>query len=338
MGVKNTLDLTRKAMQPTVQEVMGRFHPDQDVFRLDPLSHLDAGHVQVLDVETKRAVPFIPYNHEAELIDAWVGHPAPNGQIRCGFIDLDATSADPVAQVRLAFNGRAARFVRSVTAVGPPKLLRQTVDAIAEAPRPFLISVTLRQWAEKATPTFGDVSAFVRATPHLQCLEIDARQLFGDLAHPSLRRLRISGFDAIRTLTRGQLALPALVELDLALQCHLASAKTEPPDDLFDRLGMRQPNLTALDLSRNVPGFLDPHNLGGEADVFAMLAKIGCRDRLLSLTLPPVVGPESIGHLRAALGSMPALRDLAIVRTRASEHPLLSKNFERPGLALRLNT
>lgn len=45
---------------------------DADIYRLDPLSHLDAGHVQIRDTVTKRPVIFTPYDHEVELIDSWV--------------------------------------------------------------------------------------------------------------------------------------------------------------------------------------------------------------------------------------------------------------------------
>jgi hypothetical protein len=292
-----------------------------------------------LEIEQAGVTPALS-QRRAELVETWLGRQRPNGTIRCGFIDLDATSADPVAQVRLAFGGRAARFVRSVTAVGPPKLLRETVAAIAEAPRPFLSRVTLRQWSEREAPTIDAqaVAALVRATPHLQVLEVDARRLLADLAHPSLRRLRISGFDAIASLPTGQLALPSLVELDLAMQCHLASAKTSPLELMFELLGTHLPKLTTLDLSRNEPGFLDPHTLGGELDIYAMLVKIGCRDQLSSLALPPFPAPSTLPLLRAALRSMPALRELAIARTNASEQALLSKNLARPELALRFST
>ncbi len=46
--------------------------PSVDTYRLDPLSHLDAGHVKIRDLETRRPVVFRPYDHEVELIDAWV--------------------------------------------------------------------------------------------------------------------------------------------------------------------------------------------------------------------------------------------------------------------------
>lgn len=72
MAVKAALRLTRSAMSDTVRADMAKFNPSQDAYRLDPLSHLDAGHVTILDVESKRPVPFRLYDHEAELIDAWV--------------------------------------------------------------------------------------------------------------------------------------------------------------------------------------------------------------------------------------------------------------------------
>lgn len=43
-----------------------------DIYRLDPLSHLDAGHVLIRDLETRKPVVFEPYDHEVKLIDSWV--------------------------------------------------------------------------------------------------------------------------------------------------------------------------------------------------------------------------------------------------------------------------
>jgi hypothetical protein len=61
----------REGLTPMLSERVETSTVD-DVYRLDPLSHLDAGHVSILDLETKRAVVFDPYPHEVELIDAWV--------------------------------------------------------------------------------------------------------------------------------------------------------------------------------------------------------------------------------------------------------------------------
>lgn len=48
--------------------------PGNDVYRLDPLSHLDAGHVLIESKvgDVRQTVPFHPYDHECELVDAWV--------------------------------------------------------------------------------------------------------------------------------------------------------------------------------------------------------------------------------------------------------------------------
>lgn len=269
-----------------------------------------------------------------ELIEQWLGARRPNGTIRYGFLELDATSADPVEQVRLAFSTKAARFTRSITAVGPPKVLRDTIAAIAEAPRPFLSRVTLRMWSEKDSPALASPGNFITATPALQCLEIDARKLFGRFEHASIRRMRISGFDAIETL-RGD-GLPELVELDLALHCHLASTRSAPLDTMFDTIGTAMPRLTSLDLSRNEPGYLDPHTLGGDTQLFEMVRRIGCRDRLQKLTLPTPRDPISIASVRGAVQVMPALRELAFARATSSDHAALKSNFTRDGLTLRI--
>ncbi len=282
-----------------------------------------------LEIEQSGSTPLLVRRRD-ELIDTWLGTQRPNGVIRYGFLELDATSADPVEQVRLAFGSNAARFTRSVTAVGPPKMLRDTVAAIAEAPRPFLSRVTLRMWSEKDTPAIPSTSNFTLATPALKCLELDARKLFDRFEHPALRRLRISGFDAIASLHD----LPELTELDLALHCHLATTRAAPPDNLFARIGDGMPKLTALELSRNEPGYLDPHTLGGDTPLFAWLHRLGCRDRLERLTLPTPRDPAHITFLRTALRSMPVLRELTFARVVEADRPTLS-TFSREGLTIK---
>lgn len=282
-----------------------------------------------LEIEQSGTTPALS-RRRAELIESWLGTQRPNGAIRYGFLELDATSADPVEQVRLAFNSKAARFTRSITAVGPPKLLRETIGAIAEAPRPFLARVTLRMWSEKDTPAMPATTSFTLATPHLKSLEIDARKLFGRFGHPSIQRLRLSGFDAISM----PLELPALVELDLALHCHLATTRTAPLDDVLDRIGAGMPNLRSLDLSRNEPGYLDPHTLGGDTPLFQLLHRLGCRDQLEKLTLPTPRDPAAIASVRGAVRAMPQLRELTFARALDTERAVLTANFARTGLQL----
>ncbi len=261
-----------------------------------------------LEIEHSGATPLLS-RRRGELIDNWLGTQRPNGAIRYGFLELDATSADPVEQVRLAFGSKAARFTRSITAVGPPKLLRDTLAAVAEARRPFLSRLTLRQWSEKPEPTLRSSPGLIAATPNLKRLEVDARHLFGSFSHPSVRSMRISGFDAL-----GSLGAPELVELDLAFHCHLATARTSPEKAVFERLGDGMPRLLALDLSRNEPGYLDPHTLGGDTDLFQMLSRIGCRARLETLAIPTPPDAAALASVKGALRGMPALRELRIAR------------------------
>jgi hypothetical protein len=45
---------------------------EQTRWALDPLEHVDAGHVWLLDLETRRPTRLIPYDHEREIAAAWI--------------------------------------------------------------------------------------------------------------------------------------------------------------------------------------------------------------------------------------------------------------------------
>lgn len=262
-----------------------------------------------------------------EILASWLGAELPHGVIRHGFIDVDATSADPAAQARVAFEGPGALFIRSVTMVGPPSLLAETLGVVAAAPRPALTQVTIRQWPEsevrqqarrgraprQAAPAPAPPPAdFAEATPHLMTLELEGRAvLFG--GHANVRRLRVSGWQAIAFD-----GLPALTELDLAVHFHLDD-KPRPPLDgqLQAQLTAESlPALTQLDLSRNEPGQFDPHNLGGTTNVYRFLRTLGLRSQLTKLRLPSLGSNDDLADLQFALGTMPALRELEVARVR----------------------
>lgn len=61
----------RQSFAPQLSERVTQNRSD-DVYRLDPLSHLDAGHVTIIDLVTHKPVVFKPYGHEIDIIDAWV--------------------------------------------------------------------------------------------------------------------------------------------------------------------------------------------------------------------------------------------------------------------------
>src|SRR5205085_7800924 len=114
------------------------------------------------------------------------------------------------------------------------------------------------------------------------------RRVFGQLVHPALRHLRISGFDALASLGTGDGIHTNVASIDLGFHCHLATThETVPAAALAALLPARRfPAVTMLDLSRCEPGHLDPINLGGSVDVLELVAQHPLRRQLTSLRLP----------------------------------------------------
>ncbi len=241
-----------------------------------------------------------------ELIDAWLGDTIPNGRVRCGFVDLDATGADPVGQIRHAFDGPASRFVRSVAIVGSPATIIDTASALTEEVRPSLTRLRILQWneRERATIIATQAQQLAAAVPHLRELAIEGRRVIADFAHPQLARLTLSGFDGIGSLLDDALALPVVATLDLALFGHLARREPAPPNDLFARIGGGMPELVELDLSRNRPGYLDPDRLGGDAPIATMVRSLAIAERLRTLRMPSSTSPVDLANLRVAFPSV----------------------------------
>ena len=260
----------------------------------------------------------------AELIGDWLGPSPPHGTIRYGFIDVDATSAQPWEQLAVALDGPAARYVRGVTAVGDRAAVELAIGQIASAERPWLARVTLRQWAwvqlseqqrqhlpERARRAVsGDslAAAFARATPALHTLEVDGRHVLDPLAHARVHRVRVSGHDALASLHDGT---PWPIEaLDFAFVAHLDVAPK--PHDLGALLPAASfPALRHLDLSRNEPGQHDPDHLGGKSSAFELLLASRLRAQLVSLRVPTPRDAD-LDRLRSALAGMPALRTLDV--------------------------
>jgi hypothetical protein len=259
----------------------------------------------------------------------------PHGRLRYGFVELDATSADPIAQVRVAFEGPAAPYVRSVAIVGPPKQIAGALAIITNEPRQALVHLTIRQWSEHKGSTLDEAAtlAFERALPNLDTLVLDGRRVFPALSHAGVRRLRLSGFDAIESAPVLGIRLPALSELDLAFHCHLAARHDAPPVDLAAAL-LRPEVLTRLvqlDLSRNEPGYLDPHSLGGMTNVFRFVRELPVRSQLETLRLP-LLTADDVPIVRALLAEMPVLRELAIA---TSPHKPQGRDLTHPTAQVR---
>jgi len=276
-----------------------------------------------------------------EILASWLGAELPHGVIRHGFIDVDATSADPVSQARVAFEGPGALFIRSVAMVGPPSLVAATLAVVAAAPRPSLTHVTIRQWPEstwppgrrgRAAPGVEVPHGLAEAAPHLTTLELEGREVLPGFGHKNVRRLRVSGWEAIAFD-----GLPALTELDLAFHFHLDDSPLPPKDGELETLLSPEvlPALTQLDLSRNEPGQFDPHNLGGRKGAFHFLRTLGLRSQLTKLRLPALNTNAELMDLQFVLATMPALRELEIVRVKPQlEH--LHRQIEHPTATIRI--
>jgi hypothetical protein len=261
----------------------------------------------------------------AELITAWLGRRVPNGAIRYGFLDVDATSAKPWEQLAEALDRPAvARYVRGVTVCGDRATVARAIAQIAAAPRPWLARVSLRQWPRPKDPNrppLGDgvpeeiddtlATAFVRATHALHALELDGGAMFpAGVVHPNVRRVRVSGYAALASLHDAD-APWHLTSLDFAM-CGWLEGRGAP-GDLGSLLPARVlPELVHLDLSRNEPGHDEPRALGGTVDPFQLLAGLGVRRQLHALRVPALRDHDAVENLRAALRDMPALRELDI--------------------------
>jgi hypothetical protein len=184
-----------------------------------------------------------------------------------------------------------------VTIAGPPKLIGAAVAVISSAPRPSLVKLVLRQWAEQEQPAVRNPTALIDATPYLREVGVDGRNVLADFSHPNVRRLRISGFDAIRTLVDGRLAMPELTELDFAVHSHLADKQGTPPPLLWSTLGVQLPKLVDLDLSRNEPGYRDPRSLGGATDMIVAANALAIAPQLRTLRMPATTNPMAIAKL-----------------------------------------
>jgi hypothetical protein len=275
-----------------------------------------------LRIEEDGPVPAL-VERRKELIAAWL-RSLPPGKVQHGFLDIDATGADPVEQVRAALATGGAPYIRTIAVVGPPKTLREAVAIIAADARPSLVRIALRQWSEGQGWTLRtqDLERLVKATPALHTLELDGYRIFEAAVHPALRRLRISGWSAIESVWGDGPVWPMLEELDFAFACHLGDRYLPPPPNRELLSEARCAQVRSLDLSRNEPGELDPVNLGGSTNVFAFLRRVEIRAMLRELRMPTVLTDVHLQDLRVALLELPNLTQLTIRGPKQPiEHP-----------------
>lgn len=193
--------------------------------------------------------------------------------------------------------------------------------ALAGAPRPWLARLAIAQVdLARSPPTLPRALAdqLARLLPRLDELDVTGHRVFGRLELPQLRRLRVTGHDAIQSLAgHGDVLLPQVASIDLAFG--VPDAQLVGGDGVVDDLlpPTRFPALARLELSRNEPGAFAPHNLGLAVDPFAWLRDRAIGAQLREVVVPSVRTEMQADALGAALVAMPALRRVEQARRYA---------------------
>ncbi|MBA3391353.1 MAG: hypothetical protein H0T89_01860 [Deltaproteobacteria bacterium] len=272
------------------------------------------GELIVLDLRIEEVGPLPELvARRKELLTAWLATQPP-GKIQHGFVDVDASGADPVFQTLAAFENPAAPYIRTVLVAGTPAQILEALGIIGWAPRPGLVRLVLRQWNEGDLPSVREapLRALVDATPHLDTLELEGHRVLGDVAHPTVRSLRVSGWNAFEALIGKGSPLPSLTELDFAYASQLGvhEGRASLPGLLH---ASRLPALRSLDLSRNEVGSkTDPNNLAADYDPFELVRMLTVSNQLVALRLPRLRSELQVDHLRTALARMRRLERLEI--------------------------
>lgn len=259
-----------------------------------------------------------------ELLAAWLGDDAVEllglSTVEHGFVtDLyldDHQRGDRLLDMILA--GPAAPYVRGATIRGNPAFTRRVVARLATQRHGWLERLSIQAFGGRDAVVIGSelLDALRDATPRLEQLEVWGRRALGELDHPTIRSLCVTGYDGVRSLLgKGPARLPALELLDLAF--HVEDDRSEvDPRALASMLVVpgKFPALRRLDLSRNEPGTRAPHYLGGEVDTFGFLARLAIRGQLTHVRAPSVRTQADADQISDAILRMPVLRELAIVR------------------------
>lgn len=220
---------------------------------------------------------------------------ATHATFECGFVDLTVAEDGGAMALRLLASS-ASDYLRRVSLVGPTSVLAPVLAQLVARRRPWLQQLAIARPRTERTPLVGTQlgRALAEATPALEVLDLDGRNLFDRFAHPNLRELGISGCDAI-DLVEGP-PFPALHAIDYQ-------------HDLVRPVRMllaasRVPAVRRLCLARS--------EAGGE--LYALLGTLPIANQLSKLVVPAVRTQAEVALVQAAIDRMPRLRELLIAR------------------------
>jgi hypothetical protein len=267
-----------------------------------------------------------------ELIARWLGDDVATllerSSIEVGFItDLLVDDASPPELLDAVLASPAGACVRGVTIQGVAPTVRTAIARLVAHRHPWLDRLSVQANTANTRTVVPDDIPLATAMPALRELEVWGRRVFGELAHPGVRTLRVTGYEAIGAILEdGPRGLPNVAVLDLACDARGATA-----EDVAEAVRDRLPALRRLDLSRNEPGRMPPHYLGGAVDACELLARLSVRARLSHVRLPSVRSREQAHRLAGAIASMPALRQLGAARSyHAHRHVAVPPELQLP--------
>jgi hypothetical protein len=200
----------------------------------------------------------------------------------------------------------AAHYVRGASITGPQHWVGHAARQLAERSGRWLAQLSLRVigWGPMANDI---VENFFAAAPRLERLEVWGQGVLGEVGHPHVKSLRVTGGDAIRSLLfSGPARFPSVIALDFAFD----DTGFDPNRTFLERL----PALRRLDLSSNEPGDTAPSNLGGHADAAYTLGLQPARVQLTHLRLPSVRSRAAADRLTSLIATLPNLREVKIAR------------------------
>ena len=250
----------------------------------------------------------------------------PNVNTRYGLVGVSVTDLDSQVLAEVLAS-RGAPFLSSVSIFGDVLTVQRTLATLARDLRPWLGALRIVVPTPPDGVNFEDAivppdlaAELVAATPALYSLSLVGEFVIRDLAHPSLRRLVVAGYEAFGSLCGVGAPLDGIVELDFAFQT--SGHRSDPTSrDLIALLSASYlPALRRLDLSRNEPGYREPANLGGTVGAIRFFHSLGLLRQLTHARLPAVRSAQDRDLLQSALDKMPALERLEVTGLHGRAH------------------
>ena len=296
------------------------------------------GEIIALELQPRR--PDIDARHAA-LMRQWLrfDHQGmPGVRFKHAFVDVTTDGFHRVV-------GTAAEaYVRSAFISGTNTDITRVLDALLDKPRPHLarlvIGTRLRYGGEPraANAPFVITDAVARRlcemTPNLELLSLGGNRLVREVPHPTLRRLRVVGHNAMASLVETGAAMPAVRELAFSFSADQRGRIMFGSDGLPRTLLARSvlPALEALDLGGNEQQrtWEDRH-----VPIFELLSELGVLHGLRRLRVPTILVDDERAALDHAVAQIRALDLLetgnelpAPLHDLLDESPMISVRFE----------